>query len=406
VQETREIRALAIAATTQLRPGPDGWRVPSQSGQGSYRVDPDAGFCTCPDHETSAIECKHILAVRFTLRREKGSGGAYHYERRAQVTYSQQWSAYNAAQTEEKHRFLQLLADLCAGVPTPRPKPTGRPPTPLGDMVFATTYKVYSLMSSRRFMSDLRDARERGLIRSSPHFNSVINYMSNPALTPILRGLVTASSLPLKAVETDFAVDSSGFSTSRFVRWYNKKYGRETDNREWVKLHLMCGVHTLVVTAAEVSGWAANDTTFFRPLLATTAEHFTVEDVSADKAYLSRANVDYVEKFGGTPLIPFKANSRVPTDDGAWARMYHLFAYNREAFLGRYHQRSNVETVFSMIKGKFGDAVRSKTDAGQMNEALCKVLAHNICVMVQAIHELGLDASCYAGFSAAQELPA
>ena len=53
--------------------------------------------------------------------------------------------------------------------------------------------------------------------------------------------------------------------------------------------------------------------------------------------------------------------------------------------------RSNVESAFSMIKGKFGDSVRSKSDTGQVNEALCKVLCHNICCLVQAIHELGIE---------------
>ena len=33
--------------------------------------------------------------------------------------------------------------------------------------------------------------------------------------------------------------------------------------------------------------------------------------------------------------------------------MYHMFAVQRDTFLSRYHQRSNVETTFSMIKGKF-----------------------------------------------------
>ena len=56
-----------------------------------------------------------------------------------------------------------------------------------------------------------------------------------------------------------------------------------------------------------------------------------------------------------------------------------------------YHKRSNVETAFSMIKGKFGDAVRSKSDIGQLNEVLCKVLCHNLCVLIQAIHELGIE---------------
>jgi hypothetical protein len=43
-----------------------------------------------------------------------------------------------------------------------------------------------------------------------------------------------------------------------------------------------------------------------------------------------------------------------------------------------------------MVKGKFGDSVRSKSDTGQINEALCKVLCHNICCLVQAIHDLGI----------------
>jgi hypothetical protein len=38
---------------------------------------------------------------------------------------------------------------------------------------------------------------------------------------------------------------SSGFSTCRYVRWFNKKHRRETDNREWVKVHLLCGVNTM-----------------------------------------------------------------------------------------------------------------------------------------------------------------
>ena len=70
---------------------------------------------------------------------------------------------------------------------------------------------------------------------------------------------------------------------------------------------------------------------------------------------------------------------------------FHCFMGNREKFLEHYHQRSNVESAFSMIKGKFGDSVRSKSDTGQINEALCKVLAHNICVLVQAMHELGIE---------------
>jgi hypothetical protein len=43
------------------------------------------------------------------------------------------------------------------------------------------------------------------------------------------------------------------------------------------------------------------------------------------------------------------------------------------------------------IKSKFGDAVRSKTPTAQVNEVLCKVLCHNVCVLIQSMYELGIQ---------------
>jgi transposase len=128
--------------------------------------------------------------------------------------------------------------------------------------------------------------------------------------------------------------------------------------------------------------------------LKKTAEHFEVREVSADKAYSSRKNLNAVESVGAAPSIPFKSNTLEPTEAGAWARMYLLFMYKREEYMAHYHKRSNIETAYSMIKGKFGSHLRSKNDTGQINEALCKVLAHNICVLVQATHELGIKPIC------------
>jgi hypothetical protein len=53
----------------------------------------------------------------------------------------------------------------------------------------------------------------------------VLNALEGADLEPVLRTLITESSLPLKAVEPDFAVDSSGFTTSRFESWFDHKYG-------------------------------------------------------------------------------------------------------------------------------------------------------------------------------------
>jgi len=44
-----------------------------------------------------------------------------------------------------------------------------------------------------------------------------------------------------------------------------------------------------------------------------------------------------------------------------------------------------------MIKEKFGTRLLSKTEIAQFNEVFCKVLCHNICVIVQSMYELGVD---------------
>jgi hypothetical protein len=56
-----------------------------------------------------------------------------------------------------------------------------------------------------------------------------------------------------------------------------------------------------------------------------------------------------------------------------------------------------------MIKAKFGSAVRSKTPTAQMNEVLCKVICHNLCVVVKYIHELGIEANFWAESRVAQQ---
>lgn len=49
-----------------------------------------------------------------------------------------------------------------------------------------------------------------------------------------------------------------------------------------------------------------------------------------------------------------------------------------------------------MIKAKFGDGLRSKTQTAQVNEALCKVLCHNICCLIQSVFELGIEPTFWA----------
>jgi transposase len=97
------------------------------------------------------------------------------------------------------------------------------------------------------------------------------------------------------------------------------------------------------------------------------------------------------------PFIAFKSNSKPENGKSyIWSQIYHYYSYNQERFMQNYHKRSNVETTFHMIKSKFGDALRSKSERAQINEALCKALCHNICCLIQGMYELNLKPKFWA----------
>jgi transposase len=361
--------------------------------------------CFCPDFELRQQPCKHVFAMEITVKREtvEPDGTTTTETQTVRMTYSQNWGCLQRGPVRGERAFRPDAQRSVWHSPCARTG-RGRPSLPMSDMAFAAVLRVYEGFSARRFDSDVRDAAAKGLTTQDPHFNSVLRDLRSPEMTTAPTNLVTLSALPLKGVETDFATDSTGFTTSRFVRWFDHKWGKKMSKREWVKLHAMTGVRTNVVTAVEMSTYRGSDYTYFRPLLETTAENFVLRDVTADKAYSGRTNLQAVADAGGTPYIPFKADPNlgpVPVlhdpnavapgpQASAWVRMYHMFAYQRATFLAHYHVRSNVETTFSMIKRKFGDSLRSKSEVGQMNEVLAKVVAHNLCVLIASIHELGL----------------
>jgi hypothetical protein len=118
----REQCGMRIAATCKLTKKGQIWLVPLQSGHGRYTVspDPEAPHCTCPDHETRGLKCKHRFAVEFVIKREQHDDGSMTVTQTVTVTetinkptYPQDWPTYNAAQTHEKDKFLSLLHDLC-----------------------------------------------------------------------------------------------------------------------------------------------------------------------------------------------------------------------------------------------------------------------------------------------------
>ena len=390
--ETRKIKGIQIAKTSRIVKDDKGqWKVPSQSGGGHYIVISN-GFgaeCNCPDHELRKSKCKHIWAVELIVTKQIDNEGNVTITQTIRKTYSQDWKNYNLAQQKEKEIFMKLLADLTSRIRNPTYE-FGRPSNNISDTIYSMVYKVYSTFSGRRFSTDLEMAKENGFAEQKIPYNSMFRYFQKKELTPLLANMVAITSLPLKSVETNFAIDSTGFGTSNFQRWYSFKHSKKISSRRWVKCHFITGVKTNIIPSVSITSEFDNDSPELKALVNETAENFKMEEISADKAYLGQDNLELIDGKGAVPFIPFKSNSQGSGNGMVWKKMYHYFMLNNEAFLEKYHARSNAETSVHMIKSKFGDSVRSKTWTAQVNEVLCKVICHNICVVIQEMHELGI----------------
>ena len=115
-----------------------------------------------------------------------------------------------------------------------------------------------------------------------------------------------------------------------------------------------------------------------------TAARFPIEEVSADKGYIGQDNVADVVAVGAVPRVPFKSNTTGQAPE-LCRKLYYYFMFNRDEFHAHDHTPSAVEMAFSMITDTFGDSVPARMETAQVDELPCKVLCHNLSVLVHAI---------------------
>jgi hypothetical protein len=268
------------------------------------------------------------------------------------LTYPQDWTAYNKAQQSEKIYLMRFLDELLGYIPFPERKGVGRKPVQARDKIFYLTLQAYNIKSSRRCIADLQIAKKLGFIDKAPHFNTVLKCLKDPSVMTYLKHLINVSGLPLQQVESDFAVDSSGFSTSMFDRWFDVRLGKQSDKRRFRKAHLTCGVKTNIITAVNITAGYNADSPQFKDLILETNRVYGIHEVSADKAYSSRANLNLVSNLGGVPYIPFKKHTTGKRRREAllWGRMYRYYTQHQEEFMQHYHKLNSEAILEARMK--------------------------------------------------------
>jgi transposase len=301
------------------------------------------------------------------------------------------WRAYNLGQTSEKPMMLNIINALVRylNIKTVARR-VGRPPAQISDMIQSCLIKTCCGMSSRRNIGELELAELRRYIDYKPHFNSIINYMNDSAITQYLYEINSKIVELVAPLEKCLAIDSTGISSASQDRWVKVRLDFQK-HREYRKLHVVAGVKTHIIAYAIVTDGACADSPQFANLLSGLSPSFKPKAICADAAYLSKENAQIVANMGAKPFIKPRSNIR-PKNNGClvWGNMIKLFVYNLEEFLKYYNLRVQVETTFSALKRKFNPYVKSKKPKAQENEILCKVICYNISVIIHLFFATGL----------------
>ncbi len=302
-------------------------------------------------------------------------------------TYSQDWPSYYAACRTEKLMFFRILKDAVDSMDLPEQQAAiGRPTACFKCVIKALCIKAYSNLPSWRVESELRMARSMGVIDCVYRKSCVSKYLNSKRTSWALQELFKIIAEPVALLESQYAVDSTGFSNFyKASKWIEVKLEPRA-YKNYSKLHVLAGTLSNVVVAARVSEGKAGDSPFLEPLL-KDAKRFKIKELSADAAYLSRKNVDLVEEAGGTAYIMPKKNVKAWNlgSGGGWGRMIWMWRKHQMLFATHYHRRSNVESVFGMIKRKWGDFSRCKLPGAIENELLSRLVVHNAVVLSEAM---------------------
>jgi transposase len=302
---------------------------------------------------------------------------------------SQDWHKYNLAKTQEKRLFYELLNELCAIIPEEQHE-KGRKPYPIKDLVFVSALKLYNGFSLRKIDQDIREAEHCGYIKKKPHYNRLSEFFNHPLTYVLLQKLVTITALPLKELEDDFSMDASGFGEYSYDRWVRTRFrSPKSEWRNYLKGHVLIGTRTNVICSAEVTYGNLSDVKQAPILLEQANGNFNMKRVSGDKGYSAYKIMQLIDAIGAQPFIAFQDRIKKESKNAPaiWNKMLRYFKNNREGYLKHYHKRSNVETVFSMIKMRLGEFLKSKNYEAQKNELLMKFIVHNITCLVQEIYE-------------------
>ena len=289
------------------------------------------------------------------------------------------WSEYDSAVLAEAYMLVGLLTKIISEE-RPPPKAFGlrKPKYTFYDRASCYFLKVELRLSYRDVEAMLKALS--GLcsdfgISMVPDHNTIwrtADLMDEDYMKRINLRVVEA-----KARNVGF--DATGLSNNEFLRWLDEK-GDEKRKGQWEKLHTCSDTDELFILNWIVTDSNVPDITQLGALATPVAETYGILRGVGDKGYCSRENNQIIADLGGDPYIDFKDNCCIARAKRCpeWKRKFYMWKERPEEFYANYHQRSKVETPYSIVKGHYSGKLFSRTPHRRRVEIGAKVVLYNI----------------------------
>jgi hypothetical protein len=287
----------------------------------------------------------------------------------------------------EKEDFIKVMCALIDNVDLEEPQLFGRPRADVRDILKSLLIMSYHCFSYRRAKSDINELKEKGLILNTFSISTLNNYMLDPKFQATLKTLIELCALSFVDVEDCVILDSTWFcnmlrlSHSR----YNKNKVSVPNLVKTRKLHTIICKKSKIIISAETSLGTVHDSNYFIPLLEKAIKlGFRIKTLIADAGYTGKDNHALCQDYGITAFIDFRKNERIGRDKSNLRRkQLTLFLRHKEMWHEVYDYRAIIETVYSAMKRKGKNYIRSRKAEAQDSEMLLRVLWYDLTIIAK-----------------------
>src|SRR3989344_5143588 len=237
--------------------------------------------------------------------------------------------------------------------------------------IFCNQQKIVLLVLKQKLNVSYRDLIE--FLKISGDISLMIGLKRIPHHTTLVKFAKKISSsllvllLPFRKAKT-VAVDATGFELDKKSYYYRKItqdiFNNRRKTRRFMKLSIVADMDKQLILKFKIRRDYKKCNLEFRSML----KDLNFDYVIADKGYDSYANRNFViRKLKSIPIIPVRR----------YSNYYGSHNNGRKIDGKNYHQRSKVETIFSVIKRKYGSYLKARTFNSQVKELILKLVAYN-----------------------------